>query len=121
MNRARLVLGVVLFAIAGVATGLPINAQTPMKPAPVLQQSALGNLAQNPDAVLKCEGVPFNQINALRTEPERAGELLEKFVAEAFPGEKERQDLFNEKYGDKTIRERLDATIKFIESQGVVA
>ena len=65
--------------------------------------------------------IPFDQINALRTEPDKAGELLEKFVAESFPDEKEREEMFNEKYGEKTNREHLDEAIRFIEAQPKMA
>lgn len=59
----------------------------------------------------------LDQINALRAEPDQADTLLEKFMAEAFPEEKMREDTLNDKYGDKTSREFLAEAIKFISSQ----
>ncbi len=93
MKRANLIL---LFAAAIVVTVLGSG----------FQANAQGDLK-----------ITLDQINALRTEPDKAGELLEKFVAEAFPVETEREEMFKEKYGDKTNREHLDETIKFIEAQ----
>lgn len=78
--------------------------------------SASGANAQQTDYKILVD-----QINALRTEPEKAGELLEKYVADAFPDEKEREEMLKEKYGDKTIRQHLDEAIKFIESQPKMA
>ena len=45
--------------------------------------------------------VTLDQINALRAEPEKAGELLNKFMTDAFPDEQMRQDTLKDKYGDK--------------------
>ncbi len=61
--------------------------------------------------------ITLEQINSLRVEPEKAGELLEKFLAEAFPDEKMRQEMLNDKYGDKTSQQFIDEAVKFVESQ----
>lgn len=61
--------------------------------------------------------VTLDQINALRTEPEKAGELLDKFMTDAFPDEKMRQDTLKDKYGDKTSQQFIDEAVKFVESQ----
>lgn len=69
---------------------------------------------------LKAQGdlkTTLDQINALRAEPDQADTLLEKFMAEAFPEEKMREDTLNDKYGNKTSREFLAEAIKFIASQ----
>lgn len=59
----------------------------------------------------------LDQINALRTEPEQAETLLEKFMAEAFPDEKQREETLNDKYDNKTSRDFLAEAIRFISSQ----
>lgn len=59
----------------------------------------------------------LDQINALRTEPDQADTLLEKFMAEAFPQESDRISTLSDKYGDKTSREFLAEAIRFISSQ----
>ena len=61
--------------------------------------------------------IALDQINALRTEPDQADTLLEKFMAEAFTEEKMREDTLNDKYGNKTSREFLADAIRFISSQ----
>jgi hypothetical protein len=82
----------------------------------VVSVSAFGVNAQQADYKIL-----IDQINSLRTEPEKAGELLEKYVADAFPDEKDREEMFKEKYGDKTQREHLDDVIKFLGSQPKMA
>lgn len=61
--------------------------------------------------------VTLDQINALRAEPEKAGELLNKFMTDAFPDEQMRQDTLKDKYGDKTSQQFLDEAVRFVESQ----
>ncbi len=121
-KRATLVVCLAALAIPDLGINLKANAQTqatlksnglsPTNPARIAQNPGSSANSEKP-----CAGLPLEQINALRTEPEKAGELLEKFVAAAFPDEKARQEMFNERYGDKTLREHLDIAIKFIEAQ----
>jgi len=59
----------------------------------------------------------IDQINALRTEPDQADVLLEKYMAEAFTDEKQREATLNDKYGNKTSRDFLAEAIRFISSQ----
>lgn len=61
--------------------------------------------------------VVLDQINALRAEPDKAGELLEKFFNEGFTDETERENIWKEKEGAKTHRQHFDAVISFIESR----
>lgn len=57
----------------------------------------------------------LDQINALRAEPERAGELLDKYLRDAFGADADQ--VLKDKYDDKTSRQFLDEAIKFVESQ----
>ena len=104
MRRTNFILLLAVFAIAVLGTSL----MSPSK--------------AKSDAVAQADlKITLDQINALRTEPDKAGELLEKFVAEAFTDEKEREEMFKEKYGEKTNRQHLDDAIKYIEAQPKMA
>ncbi|MBK8150152.1 MAG: hypothetical protein IPK58_18645 [Acidobacteria bacterium] len=58
----------------------------------------------------------FDQINKLRAEPERAGELIDEFIADAFTDEALRNQTLNDKYDGKTSRQLVEQAVKYIES-----